>query len=131
MARTGILVALVAGLALAAPALSANPKRITSYCSTTGDVCYGVFRQSETYQLQLTTAARYFSRYTICSKPPTGAATCKRFSVRKRGKSFGGVVLFQLNFPHSVHGKYKVTWKLGAQPLGPALKFTYLPIVVA
>jgi hypothetical protein len=129
MARIGILVVLVAGLALAAPALSANPKRITSYCSTTGDVCYGVFRQGETYQLQLTTAARYFGRYSICSKPPTGAATCKSFPVRRRGANYGGVVRFQLNFPHNVPGKYKVTWKLGAQALGPALKFTYVPIV--
>ena len=129
MARTSILVVLAAGLALAAPALSANPKRIASYCSTTGDVCYGVFRQGETFQLQLTTAARYFGRYTICSKPPARAATCKSFPLRKRGQSFGGVVLFQRNFPHTVPGKYKMTWKLGAQPLGPALKFTYLPIV--
>jgi hypothetical protein len=129
MARTSILLALAACLALASPAVSANPKRIASYCSPTGDVCYGVFRQGETYQLQLTTAARYFSRYSICAKPPNAAATCKSFPVRKRGKSFGGVVLFQLNFPHNVGGKYRVSWKQGAQPLGPALKFTYVPIV--
>ena len=128
MVRAGILVTLAAALALASPALSANPKRIASYCSTTGDVCYGIFRQGETYQLQLTTAARYFGRYTICSKPPTGTATCKSFPVRKRGQSFGGVVLWQKNFPHKVYGKYRITWKL-VRPLGPALKFTFVPVV--
>ena len=129
MTRTSILVALAACLAFASPALSANPKRIASYCSTTGDVCYGIYRQGETYQVQLTTAARYFGRYTICSKPPGVAATCKSFPVRKRGRQFGGVVLFEKNFPHRLYGNYRVTWKQGTQPLGPVLKFKYVPIV--
>jgi hypothetical protein len=131
MIRAVVFVALVFGLLLASPATSANPKRLASYCSTSGDVCYGVFRQGESYQLQLTTAARYFGRYTICSKPPVGAAKCKSFPVKKRGQIFGGIVLFQKNFPHLKAGKYQVTWKLGANPLGPALKFKYFPIVAS
>ena len=127
--RISLLAVLAAALVAGGTASSADQIRIASYCSTSGDVCYGIFRQGETYQLQLTTAARYFGRYSICSKPPTGAATCKSFPVRKRGQLFGGVVLFQRNFPHRVYCRYRVTWKQGTHALGPVLKFRYFPIV--
>ncbi len=51
-----------------------KPKTIASYCSTSGDVCYGIFNRSGKVSLEITTAARYFNRYTLCVRrlPPRG-----------------------------------------------------------
>ncbi len=128
MVRTSLLVALLAGLAVATPSSSAEQKPIASYCSPSGDVCYGIFSQGQTYRFELTTAARYFARYKICVKPPTGSATCKSFPVRRRGQAFGGVVVWNLNFPNKGPGRYQVTWKQSGQRLGPSLKFRVAPL---
>jgi hypothetical protein len=124
MARTSILVALAFGLAVAAPASSADQQRIKSYCSQSGDVCYGIYNDNGPIRFQLTTAAKYFARYRICVRPLGQSATCKSFPVRKTGSLFGGKVIWQKNF--AVHGSntYTVTWKLGSNRLGPSLKFT-------
>ncbi len=80
MVRIGLLVALAAGLAVAGPASSAEQGRIASHCSASGDVCYGIFKGSAgLYRFQLTTAAKYFSRYRICVRPVGRSATCKSF----------------------------------------------------
>jgi hypothetical protein len=65
----------VASALLAAPAASAAPAaRLASYCSPSGDVCYGAFNRGGRLILQITTAARYFTRYTLCvTRLPRGA----------------------------------------------------------
>ena len=47
---------------------------IASYCSSSGDICFGVFNRGGRARLKITTAARYFSRYTLCVTrlPPGG-----------------------------------------------------------
>ena len=125
MARISLLVVLAAGLAFASPAPSANQARIASYCSTTGDVCYGISRDKVgLIRFQLTTAAKYFPRYRICVRPLGQAAKCKTFRVKKVGANWGGTVIWQRNFPVRGARKYQVTWKSGAQRLGPSLSFT-------
>jgi len=123
MVRIALLVAVVASLAVVVSASSADQRRVASYCSPSGDVCYGIFDVRGVIRFQLTTAARYFSRYRICVRTPRGATTCKGFPVRKTGASFGGKVIWQRNFPSGGPGRYRVTWKLGANRLGPSLTF--------
>lgn len=123
MVRISLLVALAAGLTLATPASSADQKRIASYCSTSGDVCYGIFDERGSIRFRLTTFARYFSRYRICVRPLAQARKCKSFPVKKVGRNYGGTVIWSRNFPSAGPKEYQVTWKLGAQRLGPTLKF--------
>lgn len=125
MVRISLLVALAAGLAVATPASSAEQARIASHCSQSGDVCYGIFKDgSGLIRFKLTTAAKYFSRYRICVRPLGTSGTCKSFPVRKVGANWGGTVIWQRNFPGRGPRKYVVTWKLGANRLGPLLSFT-------
>ena len=121
--RFGLAVACLAVAIFAAPAVSAEERRIASYCSPSGDVCYGVFDDSGTIRFQLTLAARYFARYRICVRPPRGATTCRSFPVKKTGAAYGGAVRWQRNFPSRGAGVYRVRWRLGTQALGPALTF--------
>jgi hypothetical protein len=119
--RLALLAAI--SLALVGGASAAEQVRLPSYCSTSGDVCYGIFKAGEAHNLRLTLAARYFSRYRICVKPLNRAATCKSFPVKKTGAQWGGKVSWQRNFPHA-QGRYRVTWRQGTNRLGPPLSFT-------
>ena len=125
MVRISLLVALAAALAFATPASSADRARIASYCSESGDVCYAITKdRAGTIRFQLTTFAKYFSRYRICVRSLGQTATCKSFPVKKVGANWGGTVIWQRNYPSRGPRKYQVTWKHGAQRLGPTLSFT-------
>lgn len=119
-----VLTLIVALAALALPASGgAAPVPVKTYCSASGDVCFGVFRKSGAIFLDLTTAARYFRRYTLCVRPPRGAATCRAFPIRRRGRLFASSVRWHTSFPARGPGTYRVTWRLQA-PLCPSLSFT-------
>jgi hypothetical protein len=122
------LAVFVAALAVASAASAAREARIASYCSGR-EVCYGIFRDAgNVTRFQLTLAFRYFGRYRICVKPPTGAVTCKSFPVRRTGRTFGGAVKWDRNFPtNRGPGRYRVTWLQGAWKLGPPLYFRPSP----
>ena len=116
-----LLVPGVTGVA-AAPAAE-RPRAVASYCSTSGDVCFGVIDRSGAVYLELSTAARYFARHRLCVRPPTGVERCGSFPVRRRSDGWGSAVKFSRQFPNVGPGTYRVTWKLGAQRLGPTLRF--------
>jgi hypothetical protein len=118
--RIAVILALT--IALLAPA-SASATKVASYCSETGDVCYGIYVNRGAYTFRLTLAAKYFARYRLCLKPAGMAATCKRFRVRKMGANWGGRVNWLANFPQHGPTRYKVTWRLGKRALGPSLYF--------
>jgi hypothetical protein len=126
--RVGLLITVAAGFAMAAPVSAAPSGRIASHCSASGDVCYGVFDDRGVIRFQLTLAAKYFSRYRICVRPPRGATTCRSFPVKRVGSQFGGAVRWERNFPKRGPGRYRVTWKQGAQALGPGLTFRRIEI---
>jgi hypothetical protein len=126
--RAGLLVTIAALLAIATPASAAPEGRIASYCSPSGDVCYGIFDDRGVIRFQLTLAAKYFGRYRICVRPPRGATTCRSFPVKRVGSQFGGAVRWERNFPSRGVGRYRVTWKQGARALGPALIFRRIEI---
>jgi len=96
---------------------------LASYCSTTGDLCFGVLNRSGAVSLEISTFARYFGRYDLCVKPPRGATTCRNFPIRKSGPFYESRVRWHLNFPGRGPGSYLVTWKRETNPLGPQLKF--------
>jgi len=116
-----VLSFVVTGISLAGGAGAAT-KPVDTYCSTTGDLCFGVVRKSGAIYLDITTAARYFTRYNLCVKPPVGAATCRNFPVRSKDRFYESSVLWHRNYPNRGAGLYRVTWSL-EQPLGPTRSF--------
>src|SRR3954452_24948450 len=78
MKRILIPVVTAASLVALIPA-SASAK--STYCSKSGDVCYQA--KGSPIKLKITTAAKYFSRYRLCSTDPHGKRECHRFSMRK------------------------------------------------
>ena len=97
---------------------------IPTYCSPSGDVCYGIFREAGAYNFRLTLAAKYFSRYRLCVRRLGGGRRCKSFPVKKTGAQWGGKVSWKRNFPQSPGRRYRVTWLRGTNRLGPPLNFT-------
>ena len=129
MLQKGLLLALVIGLLAVVSAQAASQTRVKSYCSPSGDVCYGIFKSGSTYSFRLTLAAKYFQRYRVCVRPLGEQATCKSFPVKKTGAIWGGTVVWQRNYPVRGPRGYRVTWRQGATRLGPPLTF-YLPAPV-
>ena len=123
MLRRSFLLALIAALVAVAPSAAADETRVKSYCSVTGDVCYGIFRTGSVYSFRLTLAKKYFSRYRVCVRPLGQQVKCKSFPVKKTGASRG---VWQRNYPVRGPRGYRVTWRQGATRLGPPLTF-YLP----
>jgi hypothetical protein len=123
------LAGLLAGAAEARPTL-APAKTLSSYCSPSGDVCYGVFNRGGKVFLQITTAARYFKRYGLCVRllpvatDALHAQRCGSFPVfRQGGGTWGSSINYARQYPVKRAGRYRVTWKLGSGPLGPPLSF--------
>jgi hypothetical protein len=129
MLRKSLLLALVVGLMVIVPASAADQTRVKSYCSPSGDVCYGIFKSGSVYSFRLTLAAKYFQRYRVCVRPLGEAAKCKSFPVKKTGANWGGTVFWQRNYPVRGPRGYRVTWRQGTTRLGPPLTF-YLPAPV-
>jgi hypothetical protein len=122
-----VLLAVVCAAALSLPgnASAAEQARLPSYCSPTGDLCYGIFNANGQYSLRITLAAKYFPRYRLCVRKLGRARQCKSFPVRKTGAVWGGRVLWFRNFGHAP-GSYRLRWYRGTTPLGPALGFRLL-----
>jgi hypothetical protein len=122
MTKTRVLTPLaVAALAVAIPA-SASAK--SSYCSSSGDVCYGVVKGSSPVKLQIVLQAKYFSRFRLCIRSANGFRDCRRFKVRKlKHGTYGRTVSWPKNFPYHGKGTYRARWYAGGQALGPAIKF--------
>jgi hypothetical protein len=124
--RPALAAALTVALIAAFPAGASQQTRVKSYCSETGDLCYGVFKTGSTYRFRLTLAAKYFRRYRVCVVPLGQSRTCKSFPVKKTGAQWGGTVVWQRNFPVRGPRGYRVSWWQSGHRLGPPLTF-YLP----
>ena len=124
--RAALAAVLTVALIAAFPAGASQQTRVKSYCSETGDLCYGVFKTGSTYRFRLTLAAKYFRRYRVCVVPLGQSRTCKSFPVKKTGAQWGGTVVWQRNFPVRGPRGYRVSWWQSGHRLGPPLTF-YLP----
>jgi hypothetical protein len=112
----------------AGPASQRATTTLVSYCSPSGDVCIGVIKRSGVLRAEITTAAHYFSRYTLCVRPPrtgaSGARRCGSFPVFRQGHgTWGSSVRLKRQFPLTEPGICRVTWRLASGPLGPTLRF--------
>lgn len=94
----------------------------SSYCSQTGDLCYGIRRERGAVVLRIDTFARYFDRYTLCVTSPR-RRVCGRFPVFDDGRFWSSTVRWHRQFPDDGPGRYRVSWRLGSTPLGPTLGF--------
>jgi hypothetical protein len=108
--------AFLIALAIAAPAGS-------SYCSPSGDVCYGIVRRRDGVVLRIDTIERYFARYTLCVTSPRRRRVCGSFPIFRNGPVWTSTVRWQRQFPNHGRGRYEVSWRLGSPPLGPVLSF--------
>jgi hypothetical protein len=124
-----LLVVAVASLAVfsASEAAAYKPKSyIARYCSQTGDLCYGIFRQERLDRIvfQITTQERYFRSYRICVREPTGAARCRNFPLNRQTPVYGSHVYWRRYFGDHGPGVYQVAWKnQSGTRLGPTLRF--------
>ncbi|HVD42769.1 MAG TPA: hypothetical protein VNB58_03615 [Gaiellaceae bacterium] len=125
-----LILVLTTATSSAAASPATRSKTIASYCSSSGDVCYGIFNRSGKVYLRITTAARYFKRYKLCVRllPPgsdgSHAQRCGSFPVfRQGGSTWGSSVNYARQYPVTDPGRYRVSWKLGPSPLGPPLQF--------
>ncbi len=109
------------GLMVLSPAVASARE---SYCSPSGDLCYGVRGDDSPLRLGITLAAKYFTRYRLCVTAPDGSRDCRRFRITKRTNgTFGSVIRWRRHFPYQGPGTYRARWRLGVDPLGPAISF--------
>jgi hypothetical protein len=119
MKRTSLSLLLIVLGALALPGPAAAK---SSYCSASGDVCYGLSSGSDP-KISLGLAARYFDVARICVSPPSGRRSCGNFAVKKYGSIYGVRIRWSSKFPNKGAGTYKVKFYNGADSLGPAVSF--------
>jgi hypothetical protein len=121
-------VLLVASVVVGTSDGAPRPKTLASYCSPSGDVCFGALDRGGSVRLEITTAAKYFGRYTLCVRLPGGGAAralrCGSFPVfRGRGGTWTSSIRLARQFPDVGPGVFRATWKAGRRPLGPTLRF--------
>lgn len=107
MTRRPLLVLLAAALTLgvAAPAAPAA----TSWCSESGDQCWGTFKRDGKRYVSVTYAARYKTSEKLCVKAPTGDRDCVTRKL-KRGKfdTWALTLRWSTNFPNRGKGTYEL-----------------------
>lgn len=117
---TCVLATLAAAGAAAPTAQAAG----STYCSPSGDLCYGAQGKSPSFRLKITLMAKYFNRYTLCVRAPNGKRACERFRIVRSGRVYGSTVAWAKHFPFAGAGRYRATWKWGSGPAEPAITFT-------
>ena len=125
--RLVLALTLVSLLLAAAPAAA-----VTRHCSASGDVCYGAFGAGHATKLKLTLAAKYFNRYTLCVRAPSGTRNCRQFGVFSIGNGlFGSTVTWAAHFPAHGPGLYRATYRYGGASVAPSLTFRVGPSIRA
>ena len=76
----------------------AGPRTIASYCSPSGDVCYGIFKRSGKVSLEITTAAR---RVNYARQYPLTFAGSYRVTWKLAGSALGPALRFSFRFPRA------------------------------
>jgi hypothetical protein len=118
------VVLLVVGACTAALALPATASARSTYCSPSGDVCYGALKSGKTVKLNITLQARYFTRYRLCVTPPKGKRTCISANVMKaKNGTYASTISWASKFPNRGQGTYTARWYTGSSSLGPAVTF--------
>jgi hypothetical protein len=112
------LAAVVSGL-VAAPASAAS-----TYCSTSGDLCYAARRERGVVRLRFDTFS-FTGRVRVCVTPPRGARACRSFRLVRHGMGVRGMnARWSAHFPNQGAGRYRVRFFAGGSALGPSVSFT-------
>ena len=91
---------------------------VTSYCSPTGDYCFGVRKTSGASVLTIASLA-FGGSYRLCIVGPPGRG-CKSFRLTRQGQMYVSAV----RFTAPSRGRYTATWFYGGRRLGKALGFS-------
>jgi hypothetical protein len=127
--RLAILVGVALGIATIAPTAAAAPAGPTQgrgsiYCSPSGDLCYGAVNKDAKVRLRITLMARYFSRYRLCVRAPSGRRDCEHFRVHRIEPGlYRSTVRWAKRFPYRGPGTYRARWSHAGAVLGPAVRF--------
>ena len=125
--RLALALTFVSILVAAAPAAA-----VTRHCSASGDVCYGTFGAGHATKLKITLAAKYFNRYTLCVRAPSGTRNCRQFGIFSTGNGlFGSTVTWAAHFPPHGPGGYRATYRYGGASVAPSLTFSVGPSIRA
>lgn len=127
MGAAALTVGLVAAPLAAAPASATTPQVragwtvVTSYCSPSGDICYGILRKGETVRFRLTAFGGYFKTVDFCVKKAGSRAWVCRERPLKQGKNdiYVAKIRWQGNYPTNGDAKRVVRFMKGS----PKLKF--------
>jgi hypothetical protein len=107
-----LLVTLAAcSLVLAIQPVARAHHRPNAYCSPSGDICQSAREVNGVRKLQITLAARYFSRYQLCVVAPDDSRTCRTLEIERQGEFYGDSVRWAARFPDEDRGGYTVIWK--------------------
>jgi hypothetical protein len=122
--------AVLAALALLAAAATTAEAR-SSYCSPTGDLCYGVRDTGAKVKLRITLIAHFFDRFRLCvTAPGGGKVDCRSFRVHRIKKGlYESTVRWAAHFPARGPGNYRARWEQGGFALGPAVSFAAGPSI--
>ena len=119
------LLALAAGVGLAALMLASPASAKEAYCAHTDDFCTSVKRVNGVRVLRVETFT-FTGRVKICVKGPTGARVCHRFRLLKSGDLYTAKARWGTSYPNRGRGLYRVTFFWRSTKLGPALSFRVL-----
>jgi hypothetical protein len=124
MTKTRILTPLAIA-ASAVAILPATAQARSSYCSPSGDLCYGVVKGSSPIKLRITLQAKYFKRYRLCIRGPNGQRNCHRFRIKRLGNGLYGstIRVGGEKFPFQGKGTYRARYSTGGESLGPAITY--------
>jgi hypothetical protein len=128
--RSGLLAAVVCAAGLVGvTALPADANhRPNSYCSPTGDFCYGALKINGVRKLKIDSFVD-FGKYQLCVRKQGGPPKeCHRYTlIPKSGGTVGDTVDWAANFPNLGSGAYLARWSdTGGgfvTPLGPKVGF--------
>ena len=119
----------VAALAvvLCAPAPAAAR---STYCSPSGDLCYGAIGTGAKVNLRLTLMAGYFTRYRLCVTAPDGKRDCRRFRLHRiEHGMYDSKIRWARHFPNRGPGRYHARWRYAGGTLGPRVSFLEGPSI--
>lgn len=124
---SGIAVVLAVG-AVAGPVGTASAR--STYCSPSGDVCYGAFGKGANVKLRLSLFAGYFTRYRLCVKAPGGKTDCRRFSLHRiQHGMYQSTVAWSKHFPFRGPGTYRASWSSSSGRFRPSIAFKEGPSI--
>ena len=131
--RRVVTAVLLLAVASASVATTATARAAgSSFCSASGDVCFGASGGGTATRLRITLAAHFFTHYRLCVRAPGGHVDCRNFSVTPAAHgTWASSVRWASHFPNRGRGHYRATWSFGsgpaatlAFPVGPSIHVT-------